>query len=493
MNIYSYIILSYILGCCPILFLWIQNIAEINFLKLLKTLGYYSIIYLCCFFICQFFVDIQFSSAILISLFIMIFYSKHLMIKIILNKYVLRKQIIWISLFLGIVIFPFLPSVVLDIFFILLLIFEVLFLTMIGYNAYQYVTAVSSYINEKNKSVKIEVTLKENINLPDVYFIIPDSYGGATALNQYYNFNNQVFLSWLEKEGFTVYNNARSNYSHTNFSIPSTFQMNYLVNFKDKVGKGQIQYAKLAVNQFMNKALAIFEQLGYTSYHIVNDFDKYLMHKKGYKFSYKLDNIESYNFELSLFSSTFLAKWIKKICFYFSRKFLLNTFDYIENLDLKTKRNFIYCHLMCPHHPFYFDENGDIPILELDFFNPVNYPKLYVDQIKYLNIRLMRIVKSIKKKNPNAIIIIQADHGAAGTVLEPSNERDIWNDRFSILRAIYAPKEYDLDFISSVNLFPMLFNNWLETPIKIKDDHYWFLLNSKTLELGKLEFKKRTR
>ena len=64
-------------------------------------------------------------------------------------------------------------------------------------------------------------------NLPNVYYLIIDAYGRADALKDYAGFDNTSFVADLDGLGFQTLRNARSNYMKTHMSIPSTLSMNY--------------------------------------------------------------------------------------------------------------------------------------------------------------------------------------------------------------------------------------------------------------------------
>jgi hypothetical protein len=118
-----------------------------------------------------------------------------------------------------------------------------------------------------------------------------------------------------------------------------------------------------------------------------------------------------------------------------------------------------YIHLISPHPPFVFDPNGN-PTYPPDFWNdqrlyPANlYQKGYVNQLQYLNRKMLGAVDSIlnNSKVP-PIIIIQGDHGPW---LQPNDKR-MWN-----LTAIYFPNHKDKLYptITPVNIFRLVFDTY---------------------------------
>ena len=150
---------------------------------------------------------------------------------------------------------------------------------------------------------------------------------------------------------------------------------------------------------------------------------------------------------------------------------------------------FVYAHLICPHAPFCFDDNGNIPqnlnnrCYVEDYDNVEEFSKLYLNQIKYLNKKLLEIVTNIKKQDKNAMIIIQSDHGSDYTLLACPEKRndmtftDFLIERYNPFRAIYAPKEFDYYFGSSVNLFRAVLNYISSSKCAYLDDKYFFYID----------------
>ena len=100
-----------------------------------------------------------------------------------------------------------------------------------------------------------------------------------------------------------------------------------------------------------------------------------------------------------------------------------------------------------------------------------NYPKNVGGLNHHLKLALQEILDASGGK---AIIVLQADHGSAlGWVSESRDRTDIV-ERFGILNAIYLPavySQYGLEHsMSSVNTFPVIFNNVFGLEIPTRDN-----------------------
>ena len=82
----------------------------------------------------------------------------------------------------------------------------------------------------KNSTVSVANT-PVNENLPDVYYIVLDSYARNDILQEIYGFDNSAFLQALQSRGFYIPECANSNYDFTLNSVASVLNMDYLDSF----------------------------------------------------------------------------------------------------------------------------------------------------------------------------------------------------------------------------------------------------------------------
>ena len=64
--------------------------------------------------------------------------------------------------------------------------------------------------------------------LPDIYYIIPDSYPRADVLLETFDYDNTPFLNALEERGFHIVDESYSNYPKTQMSLASSMNLDYL-------------------------------------------------------------------------------------------------------------------------------------------------------------------------------------------------------------------------------------------------------------------------
>jgi hypothetical protein len=97
--------------------------------------------------------------------------------------------------------------------------------------------------------------------MPDVYYIILDGYTSAETLEHFFDFDNKEFVDFLRERGFTVVDNAHSNFTHTIDSLTSTLNME-LAPYDNAVGRKEMF--------FNNQITKNFKALGYEYVHFAS-------------------------------------------------------------------------------------------------------------------------------------------------------------------------------------------------------------------------------
>lgn len=341
---------------------------------------------------------------------------------------------------------------------------------------------------ETNTSTKKFEAIRKS---PNVYYIILDGYASTSSMKKLFNFNNSDFNFNLEKIGFKIQSNSKSNYCRTNFSLSSTLNLDYVQNITNK---------KLYQND-LNTLI---------SYNLVSKFFrnnnyKYYLFDSGFggKSNYESDEIlvKSNNLIFSkLFTTSdndlygvFLNNSILKILNSnlignisvknYSSK-VLNVFDKLPKIAKNKNKKFVFAHIISPHPPFLFNESGEIDEYGFDVPNKLWNKKLYYNQLKFINKKIVNMVRLIILNDKNdKIIIIQGDHGSR--ILPESNKlnnNENWiKERFSIFNAIYVSNKlvykkelYDEWNSSSVNTFRIIFNHIFNLKLELLHDNKFY-------------------
>ena len=140
------------------------------------------------------------------------------------------------------------------------------------------------------------------------------------------------------------------------------------------------------------------------------------------------------------------------------RQSVLYAFDKLNDISNDLSKTFVYTHILCPHRPYLFDEDGKLPDHSIVVSDNST---AYLEQYKYINKLILNTVDNILKNDKNSVIIVQSDHGWRVT---PETS-------YEILNAYYFPDGYQLyETISPVNSFREIFNHCFGTNYEILKD-----------------------
>ena len=289
-------------------------------------------------------------------------------------------------------------------------------------------------------------------DIPDIYYIILDSYTRADALKRDFNFDNSPFTAELQKLGFDIASCSRSNYGFTEVSMASSLNLNYLsdLNSNLQVGNSDLTPATALIqNNYLRRQL---KNIGYkivafeTGYdwNQWTDADLYLTPNNN-----PISTAELQPFEKMLIQSTalrvltetdknFLSGPVNSLKLTHHKPLVTRTMfilSWLEKMPAIAGPKFVYAHINVPHIPFIFKPDGSLVENQKFYRGPQDYPvneqffkEGYINQVQFLNNRIPEIADQIIKNSTRpVVIIIQGDHGI----------RD--DNRLEILNAIYFP------------------------------------------------------
>jgi hypothetical protein len=318
------------------------------------------------------------------------------------------------------------------------------------YNIYTYANGyhnthtatVSRYLNMKTEVSKLALSAKDS--LPDVYWFILDEHIGFDKSKEALNFDNQDLLKFLTDRKFSVATNAQSSYRETGKCIAAILNIKPLPPVFKDVTKGWINSSitSLYLKQMINKSF--FSQIADNHWTIKNfsffdiaDVEKF----------YRVDEVMStYSLKEYLFLELFRIRSLRK--FNQHNKHVLDNIP--TDTPYKGKASFNYIHLLMPHNPLFYDEDGK-------FYPDGNRENRegYISYVKYTDKKIQKIIDDTQRQNPKAVIIVMGDHG---------NRGDFCKDcAFSPLFAIYLPHKKNISLpqnFNTINTFKIILNEY---------------------------------
>jgi hypothetical protein len=317
--------------------------------------------------------------------------------------------------------------------------------------------------------------------LPDIYFIVLDSYARADVLKSYFKFDNSPFIKELNDLGFYVPECSQSNYNFTIASVSTTLNMDYLGKFNLPIPANThntISY----INHYQNSIVK--QRLQSAGYKIISSESEYPWLE--WKDADVYFNLPSQNgvaenlqpFELLYLQGTGLRFFIDNnpqadIISNKEVKYRIGSYQLAQLKTVSQKvasPKFLFIDLEVTHPPFVFNTDGSLNT-ETGFSDNIkdtNYPQFqadYVNSIKFINGQMLDIVKTIlaNSKVP-PIIFIQGDHGFRAPEYTNMN-----------FEAFLVPggEKYLYPTISPVNNFRVVENVVFDNPLPMLPDlHY---------------------
>lgn len=327
-----------------------------------------------------------------------------------------------------------------------------------------------------------------NDNRPDIYFLVLDGYGRGDVIQDIFGYDNSEFAGILKSKGFYLADSAHSNYCQTLFSLAATTNMTYV----DSLGQPDIESIdrvwlgeKLQNNRLFDFFRRLnYELIAFSSGHQYTEFDGVVDH-----YINPADGLTEFNrlllntTPMPLFSSDSTSE------FGYHRRRVKQSFDILSQLDKYSSPKFVFAHIVSPHPPFVLDENGnptqpagkfrfqDGSHYYIDGGTHDEYVKGYVNQMKYVNKRVLEVVDDILSQNENTIIVIQGDHGSRMELDWDSSPEANLRESFSILNAVYLPgSEYDKFYNSqsSVNTFRIILDQVFGLKLPLLEDRSYY-------------------
>ena len=278
----------------------------------------------------------------------------------------------------------------------------------------------------------------------NVYYMMFDEYGGSENLKHFYDYDNEEFLTALEDRGFTVSRTSRNTESPWTVTlIPNMLNLDYVTS--DAVP--------------INSRLEWLEEPALYRLFRENGYQVNLVNHNGFLSETDCtaltrdqseETISVYLYENSIFCLIPKLKWV------IEEKVLHRGEDGYERALENTREAMVNCdravdgptltvsYMIAPHAPFLFGPDGK-PTSREDYYN-WERPELYLSKLAYTNEAILEAVDNIQKNDPDAVILLQADHGARipGHLVEQFGEP--WFDTEveipymeGVLNCVYVP------------------------------------------------------
>jgi hypothetical protein len=350
-------------------------------------------------------------------------------------------------------------------------------------------------------------TVKSNeSDYPDVYFLIFDRYADNRTLDSIYAYDNSDFLDRLRQRGFYIADRSRANYTKTGHSLASSLNLRHLTDLSESIGPGSSNWKPVYALVQDNVVARFMKAHGYRYIHLgswwgptkQNPLADENYDALGFYAGLDISLNEFEKLLLEPLLPTRLAKHFlgqqpggsrnhnNKRTNQFFR--VQRKFEKLSTVRRDSEPLFVFAHMLVPHRPFVFFDDGQYKTLAQS--RSLTRDENYIDQLTYTNKKIEELVEELLNRDPQPIIIIQADEGPFPPRYVADEENFDWRQateeelrqKFRILNAIYFPdREYGnlYEDITPVNTFRVIFNRYfgLDLPL-LPDKSYSFYSHS---------------
>jgi hypothetical protein len=278
---------------------------------------------------------------------------------------------------------------------------------------------------------------------PNFYHFIFDEFARQDVLKKYTGYDNTPFLKGLEGQGFKVSYSSDSGSDNTRVSVGNLLYFSYRYR----------SYSETAQGIWRPPLLEVFKKAGYKTYAT----------SPYYRFDNDLLDVAVTSMiipvSLSLEKAVIAGSFISHISYLKrgenealreDRLSLLKRAHEIVDEPAQSPK-FLFFHILFPHEPFVFDENGD-PVADENMHNWAD-PRYYAGQVIFLSQKINELTAMILERDPQAVVLYQSDHGARFfTGVTPEEKRACLNC------AYLGGEDVDIEGLGLVNTLRLALN-----------------------------------
>ena len=365
---------------------------------------------------------------------------------------------------------------------LLSLVCSVLLIVSLAMSAFNVVLAVPDIAKKirlssgSGKTADTETLTGNTDELRNIYYLILDEYAAFGQMEKYYGTDCADMRSFLESRNFNVSENSLVTVPPTSSDDVSPGTMVQIANLCHLDTVASASMSDFECSALINTDSPLFSTLGtlgYDQYQVSSSENllpvaSLLKRDDGFRkfFTSAAEDgrtVLDISVDNSLISDigTLTDAVVRRTSGLTEHaKSVTDVFDFYDGREMLAYTEdapcVFYSYLECPHTPFRFDADGNV----LDRENIANWddPEFYLGQYAYTTKRTMAAVDSIISCDPDAVIIIQSDHGLRHT---PGITAE---DSACIFNAVYCGgHRFDISGMTSIDTMKYL----LDTELRI--------------------------
>lgn len=309
---------------------------------------------------------------------------------------------------------------------------------------------------------------------PNVYYLFFDEYPGFESVKRYYDYDNAEFEKFLLDTGFNIsYQSMNTESIWTSTILPNLLNLSYVASdeqaSRDNLAKTEsaAMYQLFWKNGYEVNLINHTSQLKETDCNVLNT-------------GQKKETLSTYIIANSIFEEIDSAiDWVIEKATAKNRHYgleLLKIFeclkDCVNHLD-KDSPTLTVSYICSPHTYFVLDANGNLLPLEKD--TDWKDKSVFLGQMEYTTKCIQETVQNILTKDPDALIIIQSDHGVRyphwmveNYGEEPYDALEETKYMQNIINCVYYKgQKIEIEGLTGINTIRKVFNEVLGTQMEM--------------------------
>lgn len=424
----------------PVLFMYFQNIKEVDFNEIANVLVLFIAVALVIYGMVILIFKRFGLSTVIASIFIALFFNYMIIQKGVQIIFSSLKywHILPITIFIVAHIIYFLKKLPEEYYSSIILIMRITILSLILINAIPAVPNIITKFQIHSEKTQMEGKNIESGQESNVYWFIFDECASFKTMEKYYDYEDKTVFDALQELKFMISDDSRNESGNTVSVLTNCLNLEYIAN-------SSMDATQLEELREENKLTNIFRENGYQIKGI-GDTEWLGIQSVNQMEGAAGKTIEGMQISDLIMQNTVLAPFLR-----FDgteeAKIIIDTFEYMQdrnNIEADASQfNIIY--LNTPHQPFLFDKDGRA-------VSAVNYAnwddeRYYLGQYIFVMNQMLKSVMNIVENDPNAVVIVQSDHGPR------FNDEMPFEDKINILNMVYFKGEEisEIDGKSGVN------------------------------------------
>lgn len=280
----------------------------------------------------------------------------------------------------------------------------------------------------------------------NLYWIILDECASFKTIQKYYGYTDMKIHETLLNLGFFISEDSRNECGNTDVVITNCLNLEYIANT-------QMNSIELKALKDNPQLITLFRNDGYIVRGIGNTDWLGIQSVSGGGTGDSSKTIEGFAIRDIILQNSIIGP-ILQFDGTASAKIILDTLEFLQNEKNITPDNseLNITYICSPHQPFLFNKDGNA--VSAANYNNWTDKKYYLEQYIYIMSEITKCVENIIENDPNSIIILESDHGPR------FNPEIPLEDRLNILNAVYYKGETikEIDSKSSVNTWRTIIN-----------------------------------